>query len=142
MAPRMVFDTDVLVAGFSSATGAFRRLLVAVLDAEITMLLSTPLLVEYEAVLARPAMFAMAGVTGEQVAAVLDQLAGLCLPVAFDYRWRPQTRDPDDDFVLETAVNGAAEVLVSFNVRDMQAGAQRFGIAVERPNVARRRLGQ
>jgi putative PIN family toxin of toxin-antitoxin system len=140
MVLRVVLDTDVMVAGFSSATGASRRLLLAVLDGEVRMLLSTPLLVEYEAVLTRPAVLAMAGVSAAEVVAVLDELAGLCTPVALDYRWRPQARDPDDDLVLETAINGGAAVVASFNVADMHAGAQRFGITVERPGVVVRRI--
>jgi predicted nucleic acid-binding protein len=83
---RAVLDTDVMVADLSSATGASRRLLLAVLDREVRMLLSTPLLIEYEAVLTRPAVLAMAGVSAEEVVAVLDELMGLCTPVAFDYR--------------------------------------------------------
>ena len=71
---------------------------------------------------------------------MLDELAGLCVPVTFDYRWRPQARDPDDDLVLETAINGAADVIASFNVADMHAGAQRFGIAVERPAAVLERM--
>ena len=63
---------------------------------------------------------------------MLDELAGLCVPVTFDYRWRPQARDPDDDLVLETAINGAADVIASFNVADMHAAslAGVLGIAV------------
>ena len=137
---RVVLDTDVMVAGFASGGGASRRLLVAALDGEIRLLLSTPLLVEYEAVLTRPAVLAMSDVSVEEVVAVLDELASLGVRVAFDYRWRPQARDPNDDFVLETAINGGADVVASFNVADMQAGAQRFGIPVERPGAAMRRM--
>lgn len=140
MALRVVLDTNVMVAGFASATGASRHLLLAVLDGEVKMLLSTPLLVEYEAVLTRPVVLAMAGVSAGDIAAVLDELAGLCVPVAFDFRWRPQARDPDDDLVLETAINGGAEVVASFNVSDMQVGARRFGITVERPGMVMRRI--
>lgn len=136
----MVLDTDVMVAGLSSATGASRGLLLAALDGQIRLLLSTPLLLEFEAVLTRPAVLAMAGVSAEEVLAVLDELAGLCVPVAFDYRWRPQARDPDDDLVLETAINGGGDVIASFNVTDMQAGARRFGVAVERPGAVLRRI--
>jgi hypothetical protein len=60
--------------------------------------------------------------------------------VAFDYRWRPVARDADDDLVLETAVNGNADAIASFNVGDMAAGAARFGIAVERPASVLRRI--
>jgi len=136
----VVLDTDVMVAGFASGGGASRRLLMAALDGEVHLLLSTPLLVEYEAVLTRPAVLAMSGVSVEEVMAVLDELVGLCIRVVFDYRWRPQARDPNDDLVLETAINGGADVVASFNVADMQAGAQRFGIPVERPGAVMRRM--
>jgi hypothetical protein len=42
--------------------------------------------------------------------------------------------------VLETAINGGADVIATFNIRDMRAGAERFGIAVERPATVLRRL--
>ena len=137
---RVVVDTSVMVAGFASGRGASRRLLMAALDGDVRLLFSTPLLIEYEAVLSRPAMVGMFSVSIEEVAAVLDELRGLCVEVAFDYSWRPQAHDPDDDLVLETAINGGADVVASFNVADMHAGAQRFGISVERPAVVMRRI--
>jgi len=137
---RVVLDADVIVAGFASGSGASRRLLVAALDEEIRLLLSTPLLIEYEAALTRPAMLAMTGISAEEVAAALDEFVIVCVPVALDYRWRPQARDPDDDLVLETAINGGADVVASFNVADMQPGARRFGIPMERPGAVVRRM--
>ena len=44
MVRRVVLDTEVMVADLGAAAGASRRLLLAVLDGEIQMLLSTPLL--------------------------------------------------------------------------------------------------
>lgn len=72
---------------------------------------------------------------------VYDQmpLAALCVPAAFDYRWRPVANDPDDDHVLETTINGEADMIASFNITNLAAGARPFGIAAERPvNVLRR----
>jgi hypothetical protein len=67
--------------------------------------------------------------------------AGLCVPVALDYRWRPVAADPDDDIVVETAVNGGSDVIATFNIDDMRAGAARFGIAAERPAAVLQRYG-
>jgi predicted nucleic acid-binding protein len=39
-------------------------------------------------------------------------------PLKAHFLWRPQLRDPGDEMVLETAVNGQADTLVTFNVRD------------------------
>ena len=82
----------------------------------------------------------MIGIETAAVCEVLDELAGLCIPVALDFRWRLAARDPDDDMVVETAINGGADAIVTFNIGDMQAAARRFGIAVERPAVLLRRI--
>jgi hypothetical protein len=42
--------------------------------------------------------------------------------------------------VLETAVNGAAEAIVTFNMRDIASPAARFGIEALLPRGAVRRL--
>jgi putative PIN family toxin of toxin-antitoxin system len=137
---RIVIDTDVMVAAFESAYGASRQLVVDVLDGRAILLLSTSLMLEYEDVLTRPETLARSKLTVAEVLEVLDELARLCTPVAFDYRWRPAARDADDDLVLETAINGSADVIASFNTRDMITGAQTFGIPVERPAVVLRRI--
>ena len=48
--------------------------------------------------------------------------------------------DPDDDLVLETAVNGKADAIVTFNLFDFQRAGTMFGIDVERPGEALRRM--
>jgi len=137
---RVVLDTDVVVAAFDSPHGASRQLLLDVLDGKVSMLLSTSLILEYEAVLTRPRILRMIGIDATEVLEVLDELALCCVPVAFDYRWRPAADDPDDDLVLETAVNGSADVIATFNIADMSTAAARFSIAVERPATVLRRL--
>jgi len=137
---KIVIDTDVMVAAFESPTGASRRLLVEVINDKATILLSTSLLLEYEDVLTRPKTLARSGLDASEVIAVLDELALHCTPVAFDYRWRPAAKDADDDLVLETAINGTADVIATFNTADMVAGATRFGIPVERPAAVLRRM--
>jgi len=137
---RIVLDTDVLVAAFDSPTGASRQLLIEILDGNVTLLMSTSLLLEYEAVLTRPVVLSMIGLDGPAVITVLDELARLCVPVAMDYRWRPVAADPDDDMVVETAINGAADLIVTFNIGDMRAGAEQFGVAAMRPAAVLRRL--
>jgi putative PIN family toxin of toxin-antitoxin system len=137
---RLVLDTEVMVAAFDSPSGASRELLLASLDGEALLLLSTSLLLEYEAVLTRPSMLEMIELDVSEVMMVLDELADICAPVAFDYRWRPAAQDADDDLVLETAANGGAVIICSFNIADISAGARRFGIAVERPAMVLKRI--
>lgn len=137
---KIVLDTDVVFAAFHSSSGASRQLLLSALNGEFDLLLSTTLLVEYEAVLTRPANLTSFGIETQDVIDVLDELAALCTPVALDYRWRPVAADADDDMVIETAVNGTADVIASFNIADIAKAATAFGVVVERPSDLLRRM--
>jgi putative PIN family toxin of toxin-antitoxin system len=137
---RVVLDTDVVLSGFISPDGASRQLLIGALDGKFQPLLSTPLLVEYEAVLLRPMHLTRAKADAGDVSEILDALVGVCVPVAFDYRWRPSGSHPDDEFVIETAVNGQADVIATFNTKDIRAAGERFGFAALRPGVLIRRI--
>ena len=54
-------------------------------------------------------------------------------------RWRPQLRDPADEMVLETALTGRADALVTLNVNDF-APASHFRLPVLQPGAFLRRL--
>ena len=103
------------------------------------MLASVALFLEYEAVLTRAEHLLASGTTRAQVAGFLDFLTGLVKPVKFHYLWRPQLGDVADEMVLETAINGRADAIVTFNARHFGPAA-RFGIEVIRPDEALRRL--
>ena len=128
-----VLDTDVLVAALRSDSGASRRILEEALARRFDLLLSVPLMFEYEAVLTRPEHLSASGASVEDVGDVLDGLASVGRRVRLAFRWRPALADPNDDMVLETAVNGRAHAIVTFNERDFNPVAARFGCLVKRP---------
>ena len=128
-----VLDTDVLVAAFRSDAGASRRLLERALAQRFGLLLSVPLMFEYEAVLTRPEHLSASGASVEEVEDVLEGLAAVGRRVKLAFRWRPGLPNPNDDMVLETAVNGQAHAIVTFNERDFNPVAARFGCRVMRP---------
>src|SRR6516165_8922083 len=112
-----VLDTDVLVAAFRSNAGASRQVLEAARVRRFELLLSVPLMLEYESVLTRSENLAASGASREDVSAVLDELALIGKRVELMIRTRPMLRDPDDEMVLETAINdGRADAIVTFNV--------------------------
>ena len=133
---RLVLDTDVLVAALRSDRGASRQLLIRALDRDIEVLASVPLMLEYEAVLTRPEHLAASGLTAEQVNEVLDALVKVLIPVHMSFQWRPRLKNPGDEMVLETAVNGESGWLVTFNLRHLAVAAREFGIRVSRPRDA------
>ena len=99
------------------------------------MLASLPLMLQYEAVLGRPEHGAARGLTKMEIARLLDGVAAAATPVVISYLWRPVLRDPDDELVLETAINGVADLLLTFNLRDFE-GADRFAVEVMAPGPA------
>ena len=122
-----------MVAALRSDRGASRRLLTAALDGTFELLASVPLMIEYEAVLTRPEHLAAANLTAREMNAILDAVAKVAIPVPLRFLWRPRLKDPGDEMVLETAVNGNADRLITFNVRHLAVAARDFGIRVVRP---------
>jgi putative PIN family toxin of toxin-antitoxin system len=140
---KMVLDTDVLLSGLRSATGASRVLLQAVEVGVLVPLVSAATVLEYEAVLQRPEQRAAMGLTTGEVEAFLDGLVALAEHVEPRVRHRGRIRDPDDEMFVEVAINGGGDAIVTFNVGDyarvdpLDTG---FGIVVCRPGEIVRRL--
>jgi len=130
---RLVLDTDVMVAAFRSPTGASRAILRAGIDRRVQLLASNPLLFEYEAVLKREEHLSAARATIDDVDVILDMFTDSAEQIRTHYLWRPQLKDAFDELVLETAVNGAADVLVTFNLRDFGKAPGNFGVTLALP---------
>jgi putative PIN family toxin of toxin-antitoxin system len=137
---RLVLDTDVLVAATRSRSGASWQLVDRALAGEFTLLLSVPLVLEYEAVLRREEHRSVHGLTVAQLDEVINSLVSVAEPVQIRFLWRPLLSDPRDDMVLETAVNGRASLLVTFNQRDFVTAAKGFSHETVRPFEALNRL--
>ena len=139
---RIVADTDVIVAAMRSPGGASAAILRAVRRDKVQMLLSVPLAMEYEAICLRPEHQIAAGLTEQEVNIFVDAVIAMAEPVKIHFLWRPQLRDPSDEMVLETAVNGRADLLVTFNERYYGTVPERFGIQVVTPRRAMERIGK
>jgi putative PIN family toxin of toxin-antitoxin system len=138
----MIFllDTSVMVAALRSPTGASAELLRMARHQKFTVLISVGIMLEYEAVLKRSEHLIAARLTPEDIDDLLDAFCTFARPVINHFRWRPVLTDPDDDVLLETAINGNADCIVTFNVFDFQRAKTVFGISVERPSDILRRI--
>ena len=136
----LILGTDVIVAALRSRPGASNALLHALREGQFEAVASVPMLCEYEAVLMRPEQRQVTGMSVEEVGFFLDGLAALLLPVVPYFLWRPLLRDPDDEMVLDAAVNGHAEAIVTFNVQDYLPAALQFRVEVLTPTATLQRL--
>ena len=133
-------DTSVLVAALRSSLGASSLLVKAVLRGDLKPLISVPLVLEYEAVLTRPEHLRASGYTAQEAVKIVKAFCKKGEPVHLAHRLRPQLHDPNDEFVLETAFHGKAEAIVTFNYRDFETAAKRFGILALTPKEAIERM--
>jgi putative PIN family toxin of toxin-antitoxin system len=113
--------------------GVGNAVLRLVADRRLVLLATPPLFLEYEDVLKRPEQRLVHGLQLHEVDELLAELAALVEPVELHPRWRPQVRDPNDEMVLEAAINGRADALVTYNFTDFALAGNRFRIPVVRP---------
>jgi len=137
---KLVLDTGVIVAAMRSPGGASAALIAAALDCKFTMLASVPLFFEYEAKCTDEEHWLAAGLTHLQSIDYINGLAVLIKPVKTHYLWRPMLRDPNDEMVLEVAVNGGAESIVTFNLKDFGSVPRKFNIELMMPSQALRSI--
>lgn len=136
---RLVLDTNVIVAAFRSLNGASSLLLHFVDRGMVTPLCSTALFLEYEAVLSREETRKATGHGLADVAAVMSALAAMSEGVDISFRIRPMLADAADEMVLEAALNGEADAIVTHNVRDFRLALD-LGVTIATPGEIVRRL--
>jgi len=139
---RVVLDTDVVVAGMRSPAGASAALLMAARSRRLVLLATVATFIEYEAVCQHAEHREVAGLNRPEARQFLDALAQLVEAVEAHYLWRGRLRDPNDDMVLDAAINGQADAIVTFNRKDFGAVASEFDIEVLLPRDALRRITQ
>ncbi len=139
---RLVLDTCVIVSAFRSRRGASRKLFGLLVQGRFIMVATPALFLEYESVLSRPEHVGIHGYSLGEIDLFLKTLAKFTELNPIRFQWRPQLRDPDDEFVLEAAINGRADAIVTFNLTDFLPATKIFGIEVMRPgSMIRERLG-
>lgn len=123
-----------------SPRGASAELLRRVDAGQAVMLLTVALALEYEATCTRAEHQLASGLSALETTHYVDGLIAIARPVRAFIRWRPQLRDPGDELVLEAAVNGQADAIVTFNESHLREARTSFGIDVIRPGEALRRI--
>ena len=121
----IVVDTDVWVAGVRGS-GHANGVLRLCLEGRLIPLMGAALLAEYEDLLGRESIWRKARLTTAEREAFLDIFLSVCQWTRIYYAWRPNLGDEGDNHLMELAVAGQADYLVTRNVRDLRGGELRF----------------
>ncbi|MBX3297226.1 MAG: putative toxin-antitoxin system toxin component, PIN family [Acidobacteria bacterium] len=136
---QIIIDTNVLLSALRSDSGASFQLLRLIPDERFEINLSVPLVLEYEDVLKRLEMDVhLDHATIDDILDFLCQTGRLRI---IRFLWRPTLRDPDDDFLLELAVECSCDYIVTFNTKDFMNSSS-FGISAVKPLEFLRIIGE
>jgi predicted nucleic acid-binding protein len=100
---------------------------------EIVPLMDLKLGLEYRDVALRPEHLVASALSETEVLELIEALEAFAEPVEVLTKPRPLSPDPNDDMILDIAVNGRAEALVTNNTKHFFAAGRRFRIPVLTP---------
>ncbi|MBD3423093.1 MAG: putative toxin-antitoxin system toxin component, PIN family [Candidatus Latescibacteria bacterium] len=130
MKPRIVIDTNVFVTALRSRRGASFKLLTLLGKDKFVISVSVPLVIEYEGAAKR--ISRSLGLNYSDIDDILDYLCSVSEHRKVHFLWRPFLNDPNDDMVLELAVESQSDYILTYNVKDFQ-GSEEFGVKVITP---------
>jgi uncharacterized protein len=130
---QVVVDTNVFV-GACLGKGPSSLVIEACLQGRFVPLLGAALLSEYEDVLGRSALFQSCRLSAREREELLDIFVASCRWTRIYYGWRPNLRDEGDNHLVELAVAGGAEFIVTHNIRHLKTMELKFeGLAIATP---------
>lgn len=132
-------DTNVLLSALRSKRGPAFAMLSLVGTGKFDINLSVPLVLEYEQVARRSRW--QNKPSWSEVSDILDYLCEVGCKHRIHFLWRPRERDPKDDMVLEVAVAGQCDYIVTYNKKDF-AGAESFGLELLTPKEFLAKIGE
>ena len=124
----IVLDTNVFVnALLSTHDGSRSRAVVrACIAGQHEPLFGIALFREYEDVLSRAALFSRSQASAAERAEVFGALLHRARWVEIYFTWRPNLFDEGDNHLIELAVAGGAEALVTRNIADFKRAELKF----------------
>ena len=122
---RIVVDTNVFI-GACLGAGASNTVVAQCLNGHAVPLLGNALFAEYEDVLARSTLFAKSRLHAAERDELFDIFAATCEWIRVYCQWRPNLRDESDNHLIELAIAGNAQYIVTRNIRDLVSGQLAF----------------
>jgi putative PIN family toxin of toxin-antitoxin system len=124
---RIVIDTNILLGAlFKRRENMLRKIIRYCLEGLIEPLVGNALFLEYEDVLARKNLISKCQLSKTEIDELFDAFLSCCEWVKIYYKWRPNLKDEGDNHLIELAVAGGAEYIITRNIKDLTSGELNF----------------
>ena len=123
---RIVVDANVFVSAILGGAGAARNVIRLALQQKIEPLMGNALFCEYEDVLGRGALVEGSSLSRRERETLFDAFLSVCVWTPVYYLWRPNLPDEGDNHLVELALAGGADAVVTANKRDFTRGELNF----------------
>ena len=130
---RIVLDTASFVTAVRSSDGAAGEVLRMIFREELVPLMDLKLGLEYRDVALRSEHVKASALSKREIVELIEAMEAFAEPVEVLMKTRPLSPDPSDDMILDLAINGRAEALVTSNAKHFVGAGKRFGIPVLSP---------
>ena len=127
---KIVIDTNVLFTALRSRQGASYYLVSFLPSKRFSIAISVPLIIEYEDVLMRGKL--PTSISEKDISDFIDFFCYIGDQQNIFFLWRPYLPDPSDDLVLEVAVAGGCDAIITYNKRHFK-NVKKFGLRVLDP---------
>ncbi len=127
---KIVIDTNVLFTALKSQLGASYKLVSLIPSKKFSIVISVPLIIEYEDVLRRGKL--PNSITEKDITDFIDFLCYVGEHQEIFFLWRPFLPDSSDDLVLEVAVASSCDVIITYNKRHFK-NVEKFGLRILDP---------
>ncbi len=122
----VVLDTNIFIAALLSPQGVCRKILKMCLQDQIIPLMGEALYNEYEDVMSRKEIFVNCPISSEKRELLFDAYLNSCRWTKIYYQWRPNLRDEADNHLIELAIAGNADLIITRNIKDIKKGELLF----------------
>jgi putative PIN family toxin of toxin-antitoxin system len=139
MSLKIVLDTNIIFSGLQSQKGTSHKLLRLLPDKSFEIVISVPLILEYESILLKHSK--QLKLSHADIDDFLDYICSVAIHSKIFYLWRPFLPDPFDDHILELAVASSSKYIITYNLNDFES-VSKFGIKAITPDEMLTILGE
>ena len=116
----VVLDTSIIVSALIGKKGLSCEVLRRCLMGEFKPIISNALYCKYQDVTNRKNILKLCPLSIDEIQELLNAFYSIAQWVSIHYLWRPNLIDESDNFIIELALAGNANTIITNNIRDFK----------------------